>query len=105
MAQEQEDHGVSLKIFHTQEGVTIGLRMVIIDSVPKELTVEMEDEDTFFDEVKPQDLIAAVMGSATLDTTIESMDLIKLRNAPLIFDTKEKLGLQLKKRAKHIKDL
>ena len=52
MAQEQEDHGVSLKKFHTQEGVTIGLRKVIIDSAPKELIVVVEDEDTFFDEVE-----------------------------------------------------
>ena len=105
MAQEREDHGVALEIFHTQEGVTIGLRKVIIDSVPKELIVELEDEDTFFDEVEPRDLIAAVMGSATPDTTLESMELIKLRDAPLVFDTEEKLSLQLKKRAKHIKDL
>jgi hypothetical protein len=65
----------------------------------------LEDEDTFFDEVEPRDLIAAVMGSATPDTTLESMELIKLRDAPLVFDTEEKLSLQLKKRAKHIKDL
>ena len=105
MAQEREDHGVSLEIFHTQEGVTIGLRKVNIDSVPKELIVELEDEDTFFDEVAPRDLIAAVMEAATPDTTLESMELIKLRDAPLVFDTEEKLSLQLKKRAKYIKDL
>ena len=98
MAQERENHRVALEIFHTQEGVKIGLRKVILNSVPKELVVELEDEDTFFDEVEPRDLIAAVMGSAMPDTTLESMELIKLCNAPFIFDTKEKLSLQLKKR-------
>ena len=105
MAQEREDHEANLECFHTQEGVKIGLRKVIIDSVPKELIVELEDEDTFYDEVAPRDLIAAVMGNATPDTTLESMELIKLRDAPLSFDTEEKISLQLKKRAKHIKDL
>ena len=73
--------------------------------MPKELIVESEDEDTFYDKVTPRDLIAAVMGNATPDTTLESMELIKLRDAPLSFDTKEKISLQFKKRAKHIKDL
>ena len=54
MAQERENHGVSLEIFHTQEGVTIVLRKVILDSFPKELIVELEDENTFFDEVDDQ---------------------------------------------------
>ena len=105
MAQEREDHEANLKIFHTQEGVTIGLCKVTIDSVPKELIVELEDEDIFFDKVAPRDLIAAVMVSTTPDTTLESRELTKLRDAPLIFDTKEKIRLQFKKRAKHIKDL
>ena len=73
--------------------------------MPKELIVELHDEDTFYDEVAPRDLIAAVMGNATPDTTLESMELIKLRDAPLRSVTEEKISLQLKKRAKHIKDL
>ena len=73
--------------------------------MPKELIVDLKDEDTFYNEVAPWDLIAAVMGNATPNTTLESMELIKLRNAPLSFDTKEKISLQLKKRVKHIKDL
>ena len=54
-------------------GATIGLRKVIIDSVPKELIVELEDEDTFYDEVAPLDLIAVVRGSAPPDTALESI--------------------------------
>ena len=105
MAQEREDHKANLECFHTQEGVTIGLRKVIVDSVPKELIVELEDKDTFYNEVAPRDLIAAVMDNATPDTTLKRMRLIKLRNALLSFDTEEKISLQLKKRTKHIKDL
>ena len=75
------------------------------NSMPKELLVELEDEDTFYDKVTPRDLIVVVMGNATFDTTLESMELIKLRDAPLSFDTKEKINLQLKKSAKHTKDL
>ena len=87
MAQERKDHEANLEFFHTQEGATIGLRKVIIVSVPKELIVELEDEDTFFDEVAPRDIIALGMASATSDTNLETMELIKLRDVPLIFDT------------------
>ena len=66
MAQERTDHEVAVEAYRTQEGVTIGLRKAIIDSIPKELIVELEDDDTFFDEVLPLDLIAAVMANATL---------------------------------------
>merc|ERR1712086_1046417 len=45
------------------------------------------------------------MASSTSDTTLKSMEFIKLRDAPLIFETEEKISLQFKKRAKHIKDL
>ena len=48
MAQEREDHEVALEAFHTQEGVTIGLRKVIIDSVQKAVILELEDNDTLF---------------------------------------------------------
>ena len=92
-------------MFHTQEGVIIGLRKVIINSVPKELIIELKDEDIFFDKVTPRDLIATVMANATSNTTLKSMELIKLRDAPLIFDTEEYISLQFKKRAKQIKDL
>ena len=85
--------------------VTIGLHKVIINSAPKELIVELEDEDTFYNKVTPWDLIAAVMASATPDTVLKSMEIIKLRDVPLIFDTEEKISLQFKKRAKHINDL
>ena len=60
MAQEREDHEVALEIFHTQEAVTIRIRKVMIDSVTKDLIVELEDEDTSFSKVKLRDLIAAV---------------------------------------------
>ena len=101
MAQEREDHKANFKMFHTQEGVTIGLHKVIINSVPKELIVELEDEATFFDKVAPRNLIATGMSSAIPDTTLKSMELTKLR-ASLIFDTEEKHSLQFKKRVKHI---
>ena len=93
MAQECETHEVGLGAFHTQEDVIIGLQKVIIASVPKELIVELEDKDTFFDEVALLDLILTVMGSATPDTTLESMELIKLHNTLLIFDTDKKPSL------------
>ena len=105
VAQERKEHKAVLKCFHIQEGVTIGLRKVIIDGVPKELIVDLEDEDTFYDKVALRDLITVVMGIATPDTTLESIELIKLCDVPRIFDTKEKVSLQFKKRVKHIKDL
>lgn len=95
MAQEREDHKVGLKIFHNQEDVTTGLRKVIIASVSKDLIVELEDEDTFFDKVEQRDLIATVMGSTTSDTTFKSMKLVKLCNTPLAFDTNKKLNLKI----------
>ena len=49
MAQERENHEMALKVFHTQEGVTIRLCKVVIASVPKELLIELEDKSTFFD--------------------------------------------------------
>jgi hypothetical protein len=81
------------------------LRQINIGSVLIVLLINLEDEDTFFNKVFPVDLIAAVMGSATPDTTFESMELIKLCNAPLVFDNNKKLSLQLKQRTKYIKDL
>ena len=66
MAQEREDQKVALEAFYTQEGITSGLRKVIIDSVPKAVILELEDDDTFFDKVAPRDLIAAVIDNAKL---------------------------------------
>ena len=96
MSQEREDHEVGLETFNTQEGVTNGVRKAIIDSVPAQLLVELEDDETGFDEVDLKDMIAAVMANATPDTTLEAIDLIKLHNAPLVFATETKLSLQLK---------
>ena len=50
----------------------------------------------FFDKVTLQDLIAPIMGSATPDTPLKSMELSNIRDAPLIFDTKEMLYIQFK---------
>ena len=69
------------------------------------LIVELEDRNTFLDEVKPFDLITVVTERATLDTNLECMELIKLRSAPLVFGTNEKTSLQSTQHAMHIKDL
>ena len=69
------------------------------------LIVELEDRNIFLDEVKPFGLIGVVMERATLDTKLECMELIKLRNAPLVFDTNEKTNLLSSQHAMHIKDL
>jgi hypothetical protein len=69
------------------------------------LIVELEDRNTCLDEVKPFDLITVVMERATLDTNLECMDLIMLRNAPLVFDTNTTISLQCTQHSTHIKDL
>jgi hypothetical protein len=66
---------------------------VIIDSVPKELIIKLGDVNSFFGYIAPRGLIEAVMDAATPDTTLESTELIKLCNAPLIFDTDKQLSL------------
>ena len=105
MAQERDDHEIANEMFYTQEGVESGLRKVIIDNVPEEILVELADDDSGFDDVDPRDMIAAVMANATPDTTLEAVDLIKLRDEQLIFDEDAKLALQFKTKSKHIKDL
>ena len=105
MAQEQEDHEVGLETFYTQEGVSNGLCKVIIDSAPEELLVELEDDETGFNEVDPKDMIAEVMANATPATTLEAIDLTKRHNAALVFDTEAKLSLQLKTKQRDINDL
>ena len=105
MAQEKQDHEIGLEMFYTQEGVKSGLRKVIIDNTPEEILVELEDDDSGFDEVDPKDMIAEVMANATPDTTLEAVDLIKRRNEQLIFDQDTKLSLQFKTKQKDIKDL
>ena len=105
MSQEQEDHEVGLEAFNTQEGVSSGLCNTIIDSVPEQLLVELEDDKTGFDVVDPKDMIAEVIANTTPDTTLEAIDLIKRRDAPLVFDTETKLSLQLNQRQKDINDL
>ena len=105
MAQDCDDHEIGLEMFYTQEGVKSGLRKVIIDNVPEEILVELEDDDSGFDDVDPKDMIAAVLANATPDTTLEAVDLIKLRDEQLIFDQDTKIGLQFKTKSKYIKDL
>ena len=105
MAQERDDHEIASEMFYTQEGVESGLRKVIIDNVPEEILVELADDDSGFDDVDPRDVIAAVMANATPDTTLEAVDLIKLRDEQLVFDEDTKLALQFKTKSKHIKDL
>ena len=105
MAQERKNHKVALKAFHVQEGLSIVLCKLIIDSVPKELIVKLEGEDTFVDKVVPRDLIATATESATPNTILESMELVKLCNASLVFNTNKKLSLQFKQHANHIEDL
>lgn len=96
---------MALKLLHTQEDVTIRVCNVIIDSVSMEFIVEIENEDTFFDKVDTRDLITVVMENFTHDTTLESMELIKLRNTSLVFDANKNILLQLNQRTKHINDL
>ena len=105
MAQEREVHKVALKMFYTQEGVKSGLRKAIINNTPEELLVELEDEDSSFDEVDPRDIIAEMMANATPGTTLEAIDLIKRRDTQLVFDTDTKLSLQFRTKQKDIKDL
>ena len=57
MAQEREVHEVALEMFYTPEGVKSGLRKVIIDNIPEELLVELESDDSGFDEVDPKDTL------------------------------------------------
>ena len=66
---------------------------------------ELEEGNVFLDEVKPFDFIVVIMESAMLDTNLECIELIKLRNAPLVFDTNERTRPQSIQHATHIKDL
>lgn len=47
MAREREDPKLALETSHTKEDVTNGLRKASIDSVPKELVVELKEEYVF----------------------------------------------------------
>ena len=105
MAQERDDHEIANEMFYTQEGVQSGLRKAIIDNVPAEVLADSEDDESGFDDVDPKDMIAAVLANATPDTTLEAVDLIKLRDEQLIFDQDTKIGLQFKTKSKYIKDL
>ena len=51
MAQEYNNYGVGLELFHTQQGVTIGLSKVLIASVPNESIVEFVDNSIFFEKL------------------------------------------------------
>jgi hypothetical protein len=105
IAQERKYHKVGPGVFHTQEGAIIGLWKILIASVPNKLIVELEEKDTFFSKVTPQDLIAIVMGGTTSGLTLKSMELIKLWHAHRVFDTNKTPGLLFKQRMKHIEDL
>ena len=53
----KEDHLADREQYYTQEGVIDALKYLILNNVPKETLVEIEDNDTGFENVTPLEMM------------------------------------------------
>lgn len=86
IALAKEEHVADREQYYTQEGVEDALKFLIITNVPEEALVEIQDDDTDFENVTPQDMMNHLRTHARVTDVFDKKQLLDALNEPITFD-------------------
>ncbi len=86
IALAKEDHAADREQFYTQEGVKDALKTLILTKVPAETLVEIEDDDTEFENVTPLEMMTHLRTNARVTDVFDKKQLLDALNEPVDFN-------------------
>lgn len=82
----KENHVADREQYYTQEGVEDALKYLILTSVPEEALVELQDDDTDFENVTPQEMMKHLRTNARVTDVFDKKQLLDALNEPIEFE-------------------
>ena len=82
----KETHVADREQYYTQEGVGDALKYLIQINVPEEALVELQDDDTDFENVTPQEMMEHLRTNARVTDVFDKKQLLDALNEPIDFD-------------------
>jgi hypothetical protein len=86
IAMAKDEHLADREQYYTQAGVKEALKYLIINNVPAELLVEIEDDDTEFENVTPLEMMTHHRTNARVTDVFDKKQLLDALNEPVNFD-------------------
>ena len=86
IAQAKEAHVADREQYYTQEGVEDALKFLITTNVPEEALVEIQDDDTDFENVAPREMMDHLRTNARVTDVFDKKQLLDALNEPIDFD-------------------
>lgn len=83
--QAQEANAADREQFYTQEGVVEALKYLILSNTPAETLVELQDDDTDFENVTPLEMMEHLRTNARVTDVFDKKQLLDNLNAPIDF--------------------
>ena len=83
--QAQENHAADREQFYMQEGVIEALKHLILTNTPAETLVEIQDDDTDFENVSPLQMMEQLRNNARVTDVFDKKQLLDDLNAPIDF--------------------
>ena len=82
----KEAHVADREQFYTQEGVEDALKFLILTNVPEEALVEIQDDDTEFENVTPREMMDHLRTNARVTDVFDKKQLLDALNEPIDFE-------------------
>ena len=86
IALAKETHAADREQYYTQEGVRDALKYLILTNVPPETLVEIEDDDTEFENVTPLEMMDHLRTNARVTNVFDKKQLLDALHEPIDFD-------------------
>ena len=86
IALAKEAHVSDWEQYYTQEGVEDAPKFLIITNVPEEALVEIQDDDTDFENVTPQEMMDHLRTNARVTDVFHKKQLLDALNEPIEFE-------------------
>jgi hypothetical protein len=83
--QAQEAHAADREQYYMQEGVIEALKYLILNNTPAETLVEIQDDDTDFENVTPLEMMNHLRTNARVTDVFDKKQLLDALNAPIDF--------------------
>ena len=82
----KETHVADREQYYTQEGVADALKFLILTNVPEEALVEIQDDDTDFENVTPREMMDHLRTNARVTDVFDKKQLLDALNEPIEFE-------------------
>ena len=86
IALAKDEHLTDREQYYTQEGVKEALKYLIINNVPAETLVKIEDDDTEFENVTPLNMMTHLQTNARVTDVFDKKQLLDALNKPVNFE-------------------